>query len=73
MMKKIIVGLVVGVVILLIWQQELVSYGIMQAKGQIKVIWNARPIDDLLADSQVPDSLKQKIRLVQEVKQFAIV
>ncbi|MEM8964792.1 MAG: aminopeptidase [Bacteroidota bacterium] len=72
MMKKIIVGLVVGVVILLIWQQELVSYGIMQAKGQIKVIWNARPIDELLADSQVPDSLKQKIRLVQEVKQFAI-
>ncbi|MEM9830758.1 MAG: aminopeptidase [Bacteroidota bacterium] len=72
MIKKIILGLIIGLAILLIWQRELVSYGIMQAKGQIKVLWNARPIDELLADSTVADSLKQKIRLVQEVKQFAI-
>ncbi|WKN44306.1 aminopeptidase [Tunicatimonas pelagia] len=72
MIKKIFIGLVAVLAIVLIWQRELVSYGIMQAKGQIKVLWNARPIDELLADPQVADSLKQKVQLVQEVKQFAI-
>ena len=72
MVKKVGIGLLVLLIICLIWQHELVSYGIMQAKGQIKVLWNARPIDELLADPQVADSLKQKVQLVQEVKKFAI-
>lgn len=72
MVKKILIALAVVLAILLVWQHELVSYGIMQAKGQIKVLWSARPIDELLADPQVADSLKQKVQLVQEVKKFAV-
>ena len=72
MFKKILVGIGVLILLLLVWQYELVTYGLGQAKGQIKVIWNARPVYDILRDPQVPDSLKQKIRLAQEVREFAI-
>ena len=72
MIKKIGVALAAILIIVLIGQRELVSYGIMQANGQIKVLWNARPIEELLADPEVSDSLKQKVRLVQEVKQIAV-
>lgn len=43
----------------------------MQGKGQLTILWNARPIEDFLNDSQFPDSLKVKLRLIQEVKQYA--
>jgi len=72
MFKKILAGIGVLILLLLVWQYELVAYGIGQAKGQIKVIWNARPVADILQDPGVADSLKQKIRLAQEVREFAI-
>lgn len=72
MIKKIGLLLIIVIGGLLIWQRELVSYGIMQAKGQIKVLWNARPVNELLADPEVADSLKHRVRLVQEIKEFAI-
>jgi predicted aminopeptidase len=72
MIKKILAGLGGLLLLLLVWQYELVAYGIGQARGQLKVIWNARPVEEVLEDPQVPDSLKQKIRLAQEVRDFAI-
>jgi predicted aminopeptidase len=72
MIKKIGITVAAVLAIVLIWQRELISYGIMQAKGQVKVLWNARPIEDLLADPEVADSLKRKVQLVQEVKRFAV-
>nr|WKN40375.1 aminopeptidase [Tunicatimonas sp. TK19036] len=72
MIKKIGVAIVLVGGVYLIWQHELVSYGIMQAKGQFNVLWNARPIKEILVDPNVADSLKYKVRLVQEIKQFAI-
>ena len=71
-MKKILVGIGLAVLILAVWQYELVAYGLGQAKGQLKIIWHARPIEEVLQDDQVADSLKQKIRLAQEVREFAI-
>lgn len=59
-------------IVLGIWQRELVAYGWMQGKGQWNVLWNARPIADVMADAQVPDSLKKRLELIQEIKRFAI-
>ncbi|WPP48900.1 aminopeptidase [Catalinimonas niigatensis] len=70
--KKITGGITVILLLLLVWQYELVAYGLGQAKGQIKIIWNARPIKEILEDSYVADSLKQKIKLTQEIRDFAI-
>lgn len=72
MIKRLGLLVALVIVIYLVWQHELVSYGIMQAKGQLEVLWNARPVDELLSDSKVPDSLKNKVILVQEIKEFAI-
>lgn len=55
-----------------VWQYELISYGISQAKGQLRVIWNAKPISDVLADPTFPDSLKSTLQLVDEIRAFAV-
>jgi predicted aminopeptidase len=70
-MKKVVLGLLLLVLAFIVWQWEWVSYGLMQAKGQWHIMRNTRPVVEVLADSNVPDSLKAKIRLIQEIKQFA--
>jgi predicted aminopeptidase len=70
-MKKVLLALLVMLLALIVWQWEWVSYGYMQAKGQLHIMANTRPVPDVLADPNVPDSLKTKIRLIQEIKQFA--
>lgn len=72
MWKKIGVGVLLVLVVVGIWQRELISYGWMQAKGQLHIIWNTEPVDEVLADPAYPDSLKQKIELIREIKRFAI-
>ena len=72
MVKKIaliIVGVLIG---LAIWQWELVSYGWMQARGQVRILWNTKSVTSVLTDPAYPDSLKQKIELIREIKRFAI-
>ncbi|QKZ12329.1 aminopeptidase [Spirosoma sp. KUDC1026] len=70
--KKIALGSIGLLLILIAWQWELVSYGWMQAKGQLTILWNTKPVADVLADPAYPDSLKQKIKLIQEIKRFSI-
>lgn len=49
-----------------------VSYGYVQAKGQLKVINNTESLQQVLANEAFPDSLKAKIKLLGEIKRFAI-
>lgn len=53
-------------------EYKLVMYGISQGKGQLNVVMNAKPIEDVLKNTTFPDSLKYKLQLIQEIKQFAI-
>lgn len=69
--KKISLALLLVLLALGIWQHELVGYGYMQAKGQLNIMLNTRPVADVLADPTYPDSLKTKIRLIQAIKRFA--
>lgn len=71
-LRYLLTGLLLIIIILAVWQRELISYGIMQGKGQFNVLWNARPVEEVLEDPAVPDSLRQKLLLVQEVKEFAV-
>lgn len=72
MWKKIFGVVAFLLLIMLVWQYELVVYGLGQAEGQLKIIWNARPIEEVLNDPAVADSLKQKILLTQDIREFAI-
>jgi predicted aminopeptidase len=47
-------------------------YGLRQASGQIELVWNARPVAEALNDPAFPDSLKQKLRLIREIKAFTV-
>lgn len=53
-------------------QYKTAIYGFQQGKGQVMMIWDARPIDEVLADTSFPDSLKRKLELIQEIKQFTV-
>ena len=71
-MKKVAI---IGVFILFIlsaWYWSLIMYGVNQGLGQLKIVWNARPIAEVLDDPTFPDSLKVKLRIVDEIKKFAV-
>ncbi|UII21242.1 aminopeptidase [Fulvivirga ligni] len=72
MIKKI--GLIL-IAVLLIWvlfNLELVGYAYKQAKGQLHIVWNARPVSEYIADPEVADSVKQKLHFIAKVRQYAI-
>lgn len=71
MIKKIIWFIIAALLLLLIVNWSLVAYGYRQASGQLEIIWKARDINEVLADSATADSIRQKIRIVQEAKSFA--
>ena len=59
------------IIILLITQLELITYGLRQARGQFGIIYGAVDIEKALADNKLSDSIKQNLQLVKEVKSFA--
>lgn len=61
--------LVLALLCLIYW--DMLTYGIGQAKGQLHIIQQSRPNEEVLEDEVVPDSIKAKIRLIQSVKLFA--
>ena len=70
MLRKAILILTAALFVALIWQWELIYYGYKQGVGQLSIIYNAEPIDHYLDDGSYPDSLKHKLKLIQEVRQF---
>lgn len=57
---------------LLFFYDQLVIYGLKMGNGQLHIVLNTRPINDCLKDKQFPDSLKSKLLLIKEVRQYAI-
>ena len=57
---------------LMIWQRELIIYGLGQLRGQLHVIFQARPVAEVLNDPLFPDSLKVKLRMTQRIRRYAI-
>lgn len=70
-LKKVGLGLVILIAILVVWQYELVSYGMMQLRGQLKVINQSVPLEDFLSDSTTTESQKEKVKIILEAKTFA--
>lgn len=76
MLKKIIklsleIILMLLLLYCLVWH-NLVVYGIMQGEGQLSMVLKAETIDEVLADTSFADSLKQKLKLITEIKKFAV-
>lgn len=47
-----------------------IIYGIKQGMGQMKIVREAEELDHFLSLESYPDSLKQKLKLVKEIKQY---
>lgn len=51
---------------------DLVDYGLRMGKGQMEIVLGSKKVEKYLNDPAYPDSLKQKIRLIQEIKKFTV-
>jgi predicted aminopeptidase len=72
MLKKLFYALLLAITVAVIWNRSLIWYGLNLGIGQLNIIWNARPISEVMDDPQFPDSLKAKLKLISEVRQYAI-
>ena len=72
MIKKILWTLLLLSVLLMILYRDLISYGTSQLMGQLEIIYNTRPISEILKDNNVADSLKQRLLLVVDIKAYAV-
>jgi len=65
-------GLLPGIVSLLLLSgcQSAVFYT-QATVGQSELLWHSRPIDEVLADPQTPEGIRQRLTLVESVRQFA--
>lgn len=50
---------------------SLMTYALRMLKGQLTIVVNAREFSEVYADPEVNDSIKAKLRLIDEIKQFA--
>ena len=57
---------------LVVWNWSLIKYGIGLGIGQINIIWNARPTEEMLHHPGFPDSLKAKLKMIGEIRTYAI-
>lgn len=71
MIKKGLLLLSVLIFIIVIIKWEMVVYGIKQAKGQLSITFNTRPVEEVMNDTLVADSIKVKIQIVTEARAFA--
>jgi predicted aminopeptidase len=72
MLKKAIWSLLIIGGTLIVWNWSLIYYGIRQGIGQFEIICNSRPVAEFMEDPSFPDSLKSKLKLIEDVRKFAI-
>lgn len=48
------------------------SYLLQSAKGHIDIVRAARPVDEWLAEENTPEALKQRLRLAQMLRRYAV-
>jgi len=69
--KILILALLLIIAMCSLFYKEL-SYGFMQAKGQFKIIKEAQPVSYFLNSPDFPDSLKHKLKILDEIKRYAV-
>ncbi len=72
MVKRIVGIILVLLAVLCVIYWSLISYGVGQGLGLLKIIREARPVEEFMRDPAFPDSLKTKLTLIAQARQFAI-
>ena len=71
-MKKILFGLLVVLFIFCAWNYSLLYYACVQLKGQLTIIFESKPIDEVINDKSIPKETKDKLLMIAEIKKFAL-
>lgn len=72
MLKRVLIGLIIVLGVVVVYYWPLITYGVGQGLGQLRIIREARPVEEFLADPTFPDSLKSRLRLIQQARRYAI-
>ncbi len=72
MLKKLALGSLLALFLVGLFYRREISYGWMQASGQIKILMDVRDVEEVMNDPSFPDSLKRQIILIQEIKKFGV-
>lgn len=70
--KKIFLGISILFIGGAAWKGDLLEYAASMGYGQAKILLKTQSIKKYLNDASVPDSLKEKVALIQEIKQFTV-
>ena len=63
-------GILLSLAIALNWQ--LLNYATLQGIGQLQIVWNSRPVSEVLNDPTTPDSIINRLKYIQQVRLFAM-
>jgi len=55
-----------------VWNYKLIGYGISQLSGQLHIIRNAVPVTEVLNNPATPDSVKEKLIYIDQVRRYAM-
>lgn len=72
MKKKMLLVLMFIFLTLMASQWSMIHYAWMQARGQLKIIFNTVPLEQIVSDPNYPDSLKAKLRVIEKARNYAI-
>ena len=72
MMRKFLLVVLIVAGGLVIWNWSLLVYGVEQGTGQLKIVWYARPVSEVMSDPEFPDSLMSRLLLIEDIRKFAI-
>jgi len=72
MLKKLAFWALLILCLVALFYRDELRYGWMQAKGQISILMKVADVKNVLKSPTLPDSLKTKIRLIEEIKQFGV-
>ena len=70
--KRILLTAGAVIIVIIAFNLDLIAYGWMQGKGQLQIIKDARSVESFLEDPNIPDSLKSKLRLLEDIKTYAL-
>lgn len=70
-LKRAGLGLLIIIIAGVVWQFELVNYGMMQLRGQLRVVNEAVPLEEFLKDTTTTADQRQKVQIILEAKAFA--
>jgi predicted aminopeptidase len=70
-LKKVIVGLQILICSAILWGCQTVHYYSQAIDGQCRILLKRQPISAILADSESPPNLRERLMFILEVREFA--